>query len=184
MSPPEICNFVMTQNVPLLLAKSEIKSNKQQTTQKHKQQRQDLSTCDWIQSTVIELSDYNILVASIYNQRHTKLLKDYISFISGMARIEGKQLIILGDLNAHHQLWHCRSTNQDGRLLAQAINQTSMQVYNVPKPTRLVVAQPPSVIDLAIGTIPNLRAVPILLLDGAAGWKLWSLHSTTISINA
>ena len=124
--------------------------------------RQELSSNKWIQSTVVELSDFKILVASLYNQRHISLVGSYIQFISGIARNEGKQLIILGDFNAHHQLWHCRSTNQDGTVLAQAINQSGLQVYNVPKPTRLVATQAPSVIDLALGTIPNLKAPPII----------------------
>ena len=57
--------------------------------------REDLNTEKWIQSTVVELSDFGIIVASVYNPRHTKLLQHYIKFIAGMARWENKKLIIL-----------------------------------------------------------------------------------------
>ena len=59
--------------------------------------------------------------------------------------------VIMGDLNAHHQLWGCATTDNRGRLLQEVVEELGLTVVNDGSITRI--ARPPmrpSAIDLTI----------------------------------
>ena len=51
--------------------------------------------------------------------------------------LTGADLVVLGDFNAHHSLWHFGTTDSIGNQLADSVSISSFAVLNTDSPTRL-----------------------------------------------
>ena len=58
--------------------------------------------------------------------------------------LTGTDLLVLGDFNAHHSLWHSETTDTRGTQLADSVNISSFAVLNTDSPSRLRVNADPS----------------------------------------
>jgi hypothetical protein len=132
----------------------------------HYTNRSDLNYGKHIQATCVELSDYRTIIASIYNPRNPTLVTHYLKFLADTSKAEGKEVIIAGDFNAHHERWFCQATNKEGKIIEAAITKHRLHVYNNMDPTRLgnTLFMGPekennaAVLDLMLGSIPNLKS--------------------------
>ena len=59
---------------------------------------------------------------------------------------------MLGDFNAHHSLWHSRTTDTSGNQLADSISISSFAVLNTDSPTRLSGNTDPSYSDVSLAS--------------------------------
>ena len=77
----------------------------------HVTRRSDLEHDQYFEAITIEYN--NTIISNIYNSKHDKLVNHFITFISSIAHIENK-FIILGDFYAHNENWHSSHTTQQG----------------------------------------------------------------------
>ena len=95
--------------------------------------RPDLQHDKYFQATPCVLSNHN-LITSIYTIKHHKLLNKFITYVSNIATLEQKHLLILGDLNSYHRKWYCTTTKICNKLLDKTINNLNLHIYNSNQP--------------------------------------------------
>ncbi|KAF7489632.1 hypothetical protein SSS_08796 [Sarcoptes scabiei] len=118
----------------------------------------DTYTSTWMTSIQVQLCNTQLILCNIYIEPNTmteehlgtlrNLLKDYEHF----------PLILAGDFNARHTLWHDRIINKHGELICELINDFDMQIHNEKSPT-CITENGNSIIDL---TLSNSKATPLI----------------------
>ncbi|KAJ8973460.1 hypothetical protein NQ317_013454 [Molorchus minor] len=99
-----------------------------------------------IQSICIKIGTLNIL--NVYSEPKNKISQkafdDFIATLSG-------QIMIMGDLNAHHPTWGSADTNHNGKTIMEIIHQNNLAIRNDGSSTRLVgPGEKPSPVDITI----------------------------------
>lgn len=74
----------------------------------------------------ITVKNTKIIVAAIYKRPQNTLDTNDLETVMNLNR----QVIIGGDMNAHHQLWNCKRTNRDGRSIHDMIFR-NLQTYKI-----------------------------------------------------
>ena len=118
-----------------------------------------LQISDPIQTTAIDIPESNTIFISYYNTQHHTCLASFISLAVETARKMHRQIIFLGDANAHHTEWSCKKSQLSGEIILQSINNNNLTIYNNSDPTRIDNnSNQTSVIDLCFGSVPSLRS--------------------------
>jgi exonuclease III len=102
--------------------------------------RKDLCVSQGIQTTAIEIPEANTIIISYYNPNpsvYMTQLTDLIVKATKVRNQEGKEVLFLGDANAHHRDWHSTRTTALGEELAQVIAENGHHIYNNEDPTRI-----------------------------------------------
>jgi hypothetical protein len=101
---------------------------------------------------VTELFDSPVFIATYYNPPNVELKKDLLSHISRL----GPKVLILGDLNSHHQSLNSKSTSASGRLLFEFLEDENFVVLNNDSPTYISDSKSgySSILDLALVSQP------------------------------
>ena len=89
-----------------------------------------------LQMMKIHLNKSELLIINIYCRG---LKPEYLKKMGGEVdrRSEGKNFVLTGDFNAHNQLWGSKTTDTQGALLWDWIDEKEMVVLNDGSPTRL-----------------------------------------------
>ena len=66
--------------------------------------------------------------------------------------LTGTDSLVLGDFNAHHSLWHSRTTDSRGNQLADSVSISSFAVLDTYSPTRLPDNADPSSTDVSLAS--------------------------------
>jgi hypothetical protein len=97
--------------------------------------RDDLEHNTYFQTSVIELTDANLIVANIYIIYHHQLLHSYLDHLASTARVENKLLLIMGDFNSYNQEWGSTKTDRNGRELEETTTASRLHILNHGEPT-------------------------------------------------
>ncbi|KPM05827.1 hypothetical protein QR98_0042990, partial [Sarcoptes scabiei] len=107
-------------------------------------------------SIQILLNNSQLIVSNIYikpnsiSAMHVDKIRDLFNSYSQFP------IILSGDLNARHTLWHDRKVNKHGEIISDLINDLDLYIHNDRKPTCKTI-NGSSIIDL---TLTNVRATP------------------------
>jgi hypothetical protein len=121
-----------------------------------------------------------LYIRNVYIPPHSSCEAQYVPPLDHLFDGLGESYMILGDVNAHSQLWHSEATNDPrGNALADIISNRSCGVINEDLPTRVT--------DLA-STAPDISIVSSNLIP-CSTWKIANKMSSdhlpiTISITA
>ena len=102
----------------------------------------------------VQLHNTELIISSIYiepnslNHNHIQILKSILHTFSNLP------IILAGDFNARHPLWHDHTTNNNGNKLAELIDDFELYIHNNHSPT-CITPLGSSIIDL---TITNNKA--------------------------
>ncbi|KAF7496039.1 hypothetical protein SSS_00314 [Sarcoptes scabiei] len=108
----------------------------------------------WMTTVQVQLSKSLLIISNVYiepntiSSSHIDLLKDL------MKTFANHPLILSGDLNARHTLWHDRIINRHGESICELINDFDLHIHNDESPTCLTI-NGNSIIDL---TLSNYKA--------------------------
>ncbi|KAF7492502.1 hypothetical protein SSS_01704 [Sarcoptes scabiei] len=108
----------------------------------------------WMTTVQVQLSKSLLIISNVYiepntiSSSHIDLLKDL------MKTFANHSLILSGDLNARHTLWHDRIINRHGESICELINDFDLHIHNDESPTCLTI-NGNSIIDL---TLSNYKA--------------------------
>ncbi|KAF7489848.1 Retrovirus-related Pol polyprotein from type-1 retrotransposable element R1 [Sarcoptes scabiei] len=112
----------------------------------------------WITTIQIHLQQSPLIVSTVYIEPNSissihenlvrKLFKTY----------ENVPLIVSGDFNARHTMWHNRITNKHGEVIYEIMNDFDLYLHNDQRPTCLTI-NGSSIIDL---TLTNHKATPFI----------------------
>ena len=102
----------------------------------------------------IQLQSTSLIICNVYIEPNS-LTSDQINLLSNLLDTFKHQPIILtGDFNSRHHLWHDTTTNNQGIILAELINDYELSIHNTKDPT-CITTNGSSIIDL---TLTNNKA--------------------------
>ena len=108
-----------------------------------------------ITTTKIQLKDSIVVVINAYFEPHSLTNDHLIKLRSIFADFPSSPIILAGDFNARHGLWHDHHTNTQGNRLAEFIDERELLIHNM-NTTTYESQSGTSVIDL---TLSNDRAI-------------------------
>ncbi|KAF7491369.1 Retrovirus-related Pol polyprotein from type-1 retrotransposable element R1 [Sarcoptes scabiei] len=113
-------------------------------------------TNSWMTSIQVQLDKTQLIISNIYIEPNT-MIDEHIETLRNLLKdYEHLPLILAGDFNARHTLWHDRIVNKHGELICELINDFDLQIHNENSPT-CITDNGNSIIDL---TLSNSRATP------------------------
>ncbi|CAG5100587.1 Similar to jockey\pol: RNA-directed DNA polymerase from mobile element jockey (Drosophila funebris) [Cotesia congregata] len=75
----------------------------------------------------------DVLIVSCYNHPNTNIHTGDLDYIFKL----GNKIIIAGDLNAKHALWHCKRANTSGKILYSYMQSNPVDIQFPDAPTRI-----------------------------------------------
>uniref|UniRef100_A0A834VCU7 Endonuclease/exonuclease/phosphatase domain-containing protein n=1 Tax=Sarcoptes scabiei TaxID=52283 RepID=A0A834VCU7_SARSC len=109
-------------------------------------------------SIQVQLENTQLIISNIYIEPNT-ITDSHIETLRNLLRdYDNYPLVLSGDFNARHILWHDRIINKQGEYICELINDFDLQIHNDNSPTCMT-ENGVSIIDL---TLTNSRATPYL----------------------
>ncbi|KAF7492646.1 Putative protein in type-1 R1DM retrotransposable element [Sarcoptes scabiei] len=110
----------------------------------------------WMTSIEIQLNKSQLIISNVYIEPNT-ISSFHIDILKNLLTThENVPLIITGDFNARHTMWHDRIINRHGEIIYELINDFNLYPHNDKNPTCLTI-NGTSIIDL---TLTNHKAMP------------------------
>jgi hypothetical protein len=147
------------------------------------------------QSIKIDLKDGPIFITNIYIPPNSST-PNYNASISHLFHNGNSDSLVLGDFNAHDQLWHSSISDNRGAILADEIDSSDFITLNTNSPTRLPINGAPSSpdISLASGSLASISDwktaltlpsdhLPIIISISSANFGLFTPRTTFTNFN-